>query len=190
MRRASATMAARTAATGESISVGMQDREDARFPFSSPYDHIGAGREDLPARSNTCTTPCQTVLPSNFSVKGTDCAKRQRQGRELHENNEGGGGIPDSVRNLRGRYRRSSALHQQSLPRSSSSLRARISEPVTVPRINTPSRRSNPPPETVHPLWGALHQGAILHAKHTEPPPSPSWIRIPLSREKLRVSFN
>lgn len=87
-------------------------------------------------------------------------------------------------------YRRSSALHQQSLPRSSSSLRARISEPVTVPRINTPSRRSNPPPETVHPLWGALHQGAILHAKHTEPPPSPSWIRIPLSREKLRVSFN
>ena len=76
---------------------------------------------------------------------------RQRQGGELHEDAEGRGRLPGGLRDVRGRHRRSSALHRRGLqhqdgctPRSAIS--ARCSS-----RINTPSRRSKLQLDSVHP---------------------------------------
>src|SRR4029077_3217343 len=57
---------------------------------------------------------------------------RQRQGRELHEDTQGGSGVSDGIRNLRGRYSRASPLHRRGLQRSQTPLRARLSEPRAI----------------------------------------------------------
>ena len=57
---------------------------------------------------------------------------RQRQGRELHEDAQGRGGLPDGLRDLRGRGSLIAALHRRGLQQQAAPLRARISEPRQV----------------------------------------------------------
>src|SRR5258705_3552677 len=57
---------------------------------------------------------------------------RQRQGRKLHEDLEGRGGVPDGVRDLRGRGGLIAPLHRGGLQQQAAPFRARISEPRSV----------------------------------------------------------
>ncbi len=57
---------------------------------------------------------------------------RQCQGRELHEDAEGRGGLPDGVRHVRGRDCFIAALHRRGLQQQAAPLRARIPEPRQV----------------------------------------------------------
>ena len=54
---------------------------------------------------------------------------RQRQGRELHEDAQGRGGLPDGVRYLRGRGGLIAPLHRRGLQQQAAPLRPRIPEP-------------------------------------------------------------
>jgi hypothetical protein len=57
---------------------------------------------------------------------------RQRQGGELHEDTEGRGGLPDGLREPRGRRRPSPQIHRRSLQSAPLAFGARLPEPCAV----------------------------------------------------------
>ena len=64
---------------------------------------------------------------------------RQRQGRELHEDAKGGGGLPYGVRDVRRRRRAASPLHRPRLQPASPTLCAQLSQPGAVRRATFPA---------------------------------------------------
>jgi putative transposase len=57
---------------------------------------------------------------------------RQCEGREFHEDSQGRGGVPDGLRELRGRHRRSPALHRRRLQHAAVPFRPWLPEPRPV----------------------------------------------------------
>jgi putative transposase len=64
---------------------------------------------------------------------------RQCNSRELYEDAEGRGRLPDGIRDVRGRHRGSSALHRGGLQHSDAPLRARIPQPGAVRGSSRPA---------------------------------------------------
>ena len=74
------------------------------------------------------TAPNSDAWPQGFHGTARQ-PLRQRQGRELHEDAQGRGGLPDGLRKLRRRGGLIAALHRRGLQQQAAPFRARLSEP-------------------------------------------------------------
>ena len=83
---------------------------------------------------------------------------RQRQGRKLHEDAEGRGSLPGSLRDVRGCHCRPSPLHRRRVQYQTSAFRTRLSQPCAIRRSTRPARGQSCG-LILSTRRGALHQG-------------------------------